>query len=189
MTKKLKIPEPSVHHWEMERDISREVNFRTPVGDMYHGLVISRFPGEIKLAEFGSAPFRERTSVRGLTQITSGLDAHLMIVPQRGLVVADARLSLDYADESSCGPEYLIEGYFSNGDLVSVYSPTERVSPYLAKLRESMREPPAKQLKTVFKGLLQDRLDQIPHAFERIQELVENSDLPSHYKDAVKEIL
>ncbi len=189
MTKTKKDKTSEQNHWEMESSISREVSFRTSLRDGYHGIVISRFPSEIKLAEFNAPPYRERTFPIGLTQVSHGLDTLLMIVPRKGIVVADSRLALDYCDDGSCGPEYIVEGYLSDGNLICVSGPSEGMKPYLAKLREGMIHDDDQRLKRVFGGLLQDRLTQTVLAFERIQGLIRNSDLPSHYKHAVRGIL
>lgn len=190
MTKRTDNRKSEITHWKMEDPTSREVSFRTSSGDNYHSLTISRFPSpQAKLAEFISAPYRERACPIGLTSVNSGLSTHLIIVPSNGIVKADSRLTLDYCDESSCGPEYVVDGYFSNGNLISVYGATESIKPYLAKLRDSTMRDDNERLNGIFGRLLQDRLAETSEAFKKIQNSIRHSDLPEHYIDAVKGIL
>jgi len=179
-----------INEWFMDSDISKEVSFRKGIGDRYHSLAVSRFSSQVILAEFGKPPYRERTCISGLTIVNSDLDTNVMIVPKEKKVIADARLCLDYCDEGSCGPEYVVDGYFSNGGLVSVSGADSLLKPHVAKIKESMGEDNTKRLMGIFKGVIEDRLKHDEnYSFEKLQDLVRNSNLPDSYRNAVRGLL
>ena len=185
--KKSQSSRPKINEWDMDSYISNEVSFRKGLGD-YHSIVISRFPSEVTLAEFGKLPNRERHNIYGLTIVNSSRNTSVMVVPRNRLVVADARFSLDYSDD--CGPVALFDGYFSRGNLVSILGENDKLKPHTNDRSIMTEFDDNKSMIKIFQGVLKYYLEgHKDYSFGKLQDLVRNSNLPYHYKDAVKSLL
>ena len=173
--------------WSMGENLScGETGFRIWFpGKSDYGLEIARFHSELDLGGIGVDPNRSRSDLTGLVFSTTGYETRFTIVPEDGAVKADARLSLDYCDE--IGPSPCVNAYFSSGKLVTVAGHAS----YFSEVEDvkELRGPDENPLNDIFMGVIVDKLRGSRFSFQRVQETVSNSNLPSHYKNAVREFL
>ena len=172
------------NEWQMDQIISNVASWSIGIGDSYHGITISRLPSELKLFEFMREP-NIIDSICGLTTVTNGYNVNLINLPQSGIINVDSIFSLTYADQTSCGPERVIEGYFLKGELTVVSGHHDYLSSYAKKIPDLR----TRGLVNIFGGALKSRLEKIQTPLKTIRSLIKNSNLPKHYKEAVKGIL
>ena len=181
----------SPKQWRMESRIKDQVSFRTDLTDNYQ-LEISRYPSEITLFQFGDAP-SERNKFIGVVGISDGFRTSIVEPLEGGLVKTDSKLSVNYFGD--CGPVPFINSYFSNGELVVVDSYAELLKSFVDGIRGLDHHDAQDTLKMVFRKALDDKISDRPsesdknYSFKKLQSYVRNSNLPDHYKCAVKGML